>query len=348
MVNKRSTVLTTLMRAGLRQQRAAVRLLGALAPATPPRPLRPSRKTSTGRAPAAGSWHALSFTMVGAHMRYWLFLPASASASASASAPMPLAVMLHGCDQTAVNFADGSGINRLAEKAGFAVLYPQQSVAGHPHRCWKWYERATQQGGGDAALIVAVVKAVLAAYRLDRSRVYIGGISAGAAMAHIVALNWPDVFAAVGLHSGPVFGAGHSGVGALGVMQHGAPARADAAIDEVLQRQGAGLPLPTIVIHGEDDAVVRPVNQLQLAGQALRFNGIAGGSEKLADRVATRRTLAYRTRDVYQGRSLMLRLVRIAGLGHAWSGGDARLKFNSGQGPNAGKLMLDFFARHRR
>lgn len=339
MVNKRSTVLATLMRAGLRQQRAAVRLLGAL---TPVKPARPPRKPAARHAAATGRWHALSFTTVGAHMRYWLFLPASASA------PMPLVVMLHGCDQSAVNFADGSGINRLAEKAGYAVLYPQQSVASHPHRCWKWYERATQQGGGDAALIVAVVKAVLAAYLLDRSRVYIGGISAGAAMAHIVALNWPEVFAAVGLHSGPVFGAGHSGVGALGVMQHGAPARADAAIDELLQRQGAALPLPTIVIHGEDDAVVRPVNQLQLAGQALRFNGLAGGSEKLADRVATRRTLAYRTRDVYQGRSLMLRLVRIAGLGHAWSGGDARLKFNSGQGPNAGKLMLDFFARHRR
>lgn len=346
MVKKRATVLGSLMRAGQRQQRAAVRLLGAmLTPPKPPKPPKAPPKTQSARAPAAGRWHALRFTMVGAHMRYWLYLPAGVPPGA----PLPLAVMLHGCDQDGASFADGSGINRLAQKAGYAVLYPQQSRTSHPHRCWKWYERATQQGGGDAAVITALVRSVLATYPIDRARVYIGGISAGAAMAHIVALHAPDLFAAVGLHSGPVFGAGHSGVGALAVMQHGAAARVDAAIDEVLARVPASVQLPTIVIHGDDDAVVRPVNQQQLAGQVLRWNGAGPGCvEKMGEKAATRRTLAYRTRDVYRGRTLLLRLVRIAGLGHAWSGGDGRVKFNSDPGPDAGKLMLDFFARHRR
>lgn len=340
MVRKRASLLGAMLRAGSRQQRSAVRLLGSLM-APPPAPR--ARAAPKRAAAAPGRWLSLTFANLTAQMRYWLYLPTSAAPGMS----MPLAVMLHGCDQTAPDFADGTRMNQLAEKAGYAVLYPQQSALSHPHRCWKWYDRATQQGGGDAALIAAVVQAVLAAYPVDRRRVYIGGISAGAAMANIVALNSPGLFAALGMHSGPVFGAGHSGVGALGVMQHGAGARAEPAIDEVLLRLPEQAHLPTLVIHGEDDAVVRPVNQMQLAGQALQVNALGlDGVEKLTEKAATRRTLAYRMRDVYRGRKLMLRVVRIAGLKHAWSGGDARFKFNSAAGPDASKMFLDFFSRH--
>lgn len=338
MVKKRPTLLRTLMRAGQQQQRATARLLGALMPPAPPSP--PVKKIT--RKPA-GSWLTLNYVTLGAHLRYFLYWPASAIPGQ----PVPLAVMLHGCEQTATSFADGSRLNRMAEKLGYAVLYPQQSSTSHPQRCWKWYDRATQHGGGDAALIVAVVNSVIAAYPVDRRRLYIGGISAGAAMAHIVALNQPGMFAALGMHSGPAFGAGHSGVGALGVMRHGAGSRADEAIAEVLLRAQGKVHLPTIVIHGEDDQVVRPVNQMQLAGQALRLNRLHDdGVEKLADKPATRRTRAYRTRDVYRGRKLMLRMVRIAGLQHAWSGGDEQFRFNAAAGPDASRLMLEFFSRH--
>ncbi|MFL6708990.1 MAG: alpha/beta hydrolase family esterase [Massilia sp.] len=297
------------------------------------------------RSPDPGSWLALYFSSLTARMRYWLYLPASAQPGVA----LPLLVMLHGCEQDAASFAAGSRMNALAEKAGYAVLYPQQSAAAHPQRCWKWYDRATQQGGGDATTIAALVRAVLLAYPIDRSRIYIAGISAGAAMAHIVALHHPDLFAAVGLHSGPVFGAGHSTIGALGVMQHGAASRREPAIAELLAGQPGrvAVSLPMIVIHGADDAVVRPINQMQLAEQALHVNGAGVQTETLLEKSATGRTRAYQVRDVRRGRQVVLRLVRIAGLQHAWSGGDPSYKFNAAAGPDAGKLMLAFFARQR-
>lgn len=340
MVKKRATLLGAMLRAGKQQRRSAARLIGAL---VAPPSSRKKAAASPRTAAAPGRWLSLHFSSLTARMRYWLYLPASVPPGAA----MPLLVMLHGCEQTATSFAEGTRMNTLAEKAGYAVLYPQQSATAHPQRCWKWYDRATQQGGGDAATIAALVRAVLLAYPIDRSRIYIAGISAGAAMAHIVALHHPDVFAAVGLHSGPVFGAGHSTIGALGVMQHGAASRSEAAIAEVLAGQPGRLALPTIVIHGEDDAVVRPVNQMQLAGQAMHLNGSATQTEKLTAKLATTRTRAYQVRDVLRGRQLVLRLVRIAGLQHAWSGGDPRYKFNAAPGPDAGKMMLAFFARQR-
>lgn len=349
MVKKRASLLNTMLRAGMRagiqankqQQRTAARMLGALmAPPAKPRAKKPAA-AKPARPPLPGKWLSLNFATLTTRMRYWLYVPASAHVG------LPLVVMLHGCEQTAASFADGTRMNRAAEKAGYAVLYPQQSVSSHPHRCWKWYDRATQQGGGDAATIAALVKAVVLAWPIDPARIYIAGISAGAAMAHIVALNHPGLFAGLGMHSGPAFGAGHSAVGALGVMQHGVGGRTEEAIAEVLLRQSAQTHLPTIVIHGDEDAVVRPVNQLQVAQQALHLNGLAGGVEKVTDKAATSRTLAHRIRDVCRGRKPMLRIVSIAGLKHAWSGGDARFKFNSAAGPDASKLMLEFFSKHR-
>lgn len=374
MVKKRASLLGSMLRVGRAQQRSAARLVGSLlAP-----PHAPARRKAAGAGsspskppppPLPGKWLAARLPAAAGAMRYWLYLPSRGAADAVGAADMhtgsgigvgkdsgmtssglPLVVMLHGCEQSATSFADGSRMNRLAEKAGYAVLYPQQSIGAHPQRCWKWYDRATQQGGGDVERIVAVIGAVLAAYPIDRQRIYIGGLSAGAAMAHIVALNHPGLFAGLGLHSGPVFGAGHSGVGALGVMQHGAAARAGEAMTELLLRRPHGGPLPTIVIHGDDDAVVRPVNQLQLAGQALHLNH-PGHASLLAQREtlkpATSRSRAYRVRDITRGRKLLLRVVSIAGLGHAWSGGDARFKFNAAGGPDASRMMLDFFARQR-
>lgn len=338
MAKKSASIFTTILRASHQQRRTATRLLKSLAKPPPkPKPAKPSEP------PAPGAWLPLHHAAAGIHLRAWLYLPASVQANA------PLLVMLHGCDQTAADFAQGTRMNQAAEKAGYAVLYPQQSASRHPHRCWRWYERAVQQGEGEAAALAALVKTVLATYPFDAARVYIAGISAGAAMANIVALHHPALFAALGMHSGPVFGAGHSAVGALGVMQRGASARAQRAIEEVMQGRPANAMLPTILIHGDDDAVVRPVNQQQLAGQALLVNGVADDNvAKVTQKAATRRTLAYRVEDVRRGRKLLLRVVRIAGLQHAWSGGDPRLKFNSAPGPDASRLLLDFFSKHRR
>jgi poly(hydroxyalkanoate) depolymerase family esterase len=303
-------------------------------------------------APATGKWLASHFSGQAdrgtgplRRMSYWLYFPEKPAARSG----VPLVVMLHGCDQSATLFAQGTRMNHWAEKLGYAVVYPQQSVSAHPHRCWKWYDRATQNGGGDVCLIAGIVAKVADNYPIDRSRIYICGISAGAGMANIVALNHPDLFAALGMHSGPLFGAGHSTVGALGVMQHGASHRVDSAIEEVLFKRPGFPPLPTILLQGEDDNVVRPVNQNQLTRQAMLLNRLPHGSPvDVATKAGTRSAHPYRVHDVYRERTLMVRVAQIAELKHAWSGGDERLSYNSGAGPDASKMVLDFFSKHRR
>jgi poly(hydroxyalkanoate) depolymerase family esterase len=342
--------LRTLVRAGKQQQRTVSRALTALlAPKPKPKP-KPRTKLAAMRTPASGKWLASHYSALAANgsgpmrrMRYWLYVPDQASG------PMPLVVMLHGCDQSATLFAEGTRMNQAAQKRGFAVLYPQQSVSAHPHRCWKWYDRATQQGGGDVSVIVGIVHKVMGQYPVDAARMYIAGLSAGAGMANIVALSHPELFAAVGMHSGPLFGAGHSPVGALGVMKHGASGRVDSAISEVLAARPAFPSMPTILIQGEDDDVVRAVNHAHLTRQAMQLNRLQHDTPPtVTDKPGTSRTRAYRVHDLYAGRTLMLRAIRIAGLKHAWSGGDERLPYNAAGGPDASKLLLDFFARHRR
>ena len=355
--------LRGLLRAGKQQQRTATRALKGLLKVSTPRPVpkarakprvKPESKTAAPSLPkqASGKWLAAHHSARADNglgpvrrMSYWLYIPDKVAPVAG----LPLVVMLHGCDQSATLFAQGTRMNQWAQKKGYAVLYPQQSISVHPHRCWKWYDRATQQGGGDVCVMAGLVNKVADAYPIDRSRVYIAGISAGAGMASIMALNHPELFAAIGLHSAPVFGAGHSAVGALRVMQHGAGERVDSAIGEVLLKRPVFPALPTILIHGEGDTIVRLVNQVQLTRQAMLINRLPhGGTVELSSHPGTRRTYPHRIHDVCSARKVMVRVAQVEQLGHAWSGGDERLSYNSGMGPDASKMLLDFFVRHRR
>ena len=306
--------------------------------------------------PAPGKWLASHYAMpagVGTRAQrlgYWLYLPNHIPEQAARKG-LPLVVMLHGCQQTATQFAQGTRMNQWAEQMGYAVLYPQQSVSAHAQRCWKWYDRATQEGGGDVPMIVGMVNKVMTEYAIDRARIYIAGISAGAGMANIVALNHPRLFAAVGMHSGPVFGAGHSQMGALGVMQHGGGLRADLAVREVLMRQPHFPGMPMILIQGEGDSVVRPINQTQLVRQSRALNGIVAVAQPkttLKSQGRGGRHNAHRIDDFYDGRKLLLRVAQIEQLEHAWSGGDETLAYNTKAGPDASKMMMEFFNRHQR
>jgi poly(hydroxyalkanoate) depolymerase family esterase len=316
-----------------------------------------SSSSSTPAAPSArlpGKWMAFYYsslsdggTLPARRMQYWLYLPASAPPG-----PLPMVVMLHGCEQTVAHFAQGTRMNALAEEKGFAVLYPQQSLRGHANRCWHWYERSTQDGGDDVRLIAGIVDKVCKSYPIDRGRIYAAGISAGAAMANILALRHPDKVAAVGLHSGPVYGAGHSKSGAYGVMQLGAGHLADQAIRGVMLKAAAFPAMPAILIHGSDDRVVRRVNQEQLALQFRVLNGLGPGAAAAPvhkpARSGARPSHAYRLQDFRHGRKLLLRVCEVEQLEHAWSGGDCSLKYNACAGPDASRMMWDFFERHRR
>ena len=314
-----------------------------------------AKRTPAPSARLPGKWMAFHYSSLSdagilpaRRMQYWVYLPASAPAG-----PLPMVVMLHGCEQTAAEFAQGTRMNALAEEKGFAVVYPQQSLRGHTHRCWHWYERSTQEGGDDVRLIAGIIAKVCAAYPIDRRRIYAAGMSAGAGMANILALCHPDKVAAVGLHSGPVYGAGHSKTAAYGVMQLGAARLADQAIRSLMLNAAAFPVMPAILIHGHEDRVVRRINQEQLALQFRMLNGLGADSaapsvDKPARTSGARLAHAYRLADYRRGRKLLLRVCEVRQLEHAWSGGDCSLKYNACPGPDASRMMWDFFARHRR
>ncbi|MDI1342375.1 PHB depolymerase family esterase [Polaromonas sp.] len=340
----------------------------AASPARRAKPVkRPSPKAAKAlRKPAApparavsglpGSWQKAYFSVPAAgqlaparRMAYWLYLPATAS-----PVPRPLVVMLHGCQQTATDFALSTRMNQLAERKGFAVLYPHQSAAADRHRCWHWYQRATQDGQGDVRLIAEMMGHVQARHGLDPTRTYVAGLSAGAGLANILALRHPDRVAAVGLHSAPVFGTTDSPMSAYRAMQHGAGAAHSEAARSFTAAQPAFAGMPAILIHGARDAVVRRINMTQLSEQFRIFNAAAiTRADPVLRRYPARSTgrhprHAYESATYYAGRKPQLVSCEIEHLGHAWSGGDASVDFSAPEGPDATLMMWTFFAHHRR
>ncbi|MDR6583439.1 extracellular catalytic domain type 1 short-chain-length polyhydroxyalkanoate depolymerase [Herbaspirillum frisingense] len=311
---------------------------------------RSATTTSSDASKPIGEWvsgHSRHGSRLTQRIHYRLFLPCRPEAA------MPLVVMLHGCQQNAAEFAQGTDMNVHAAKRGGAVLYPEQPLRAHPQRCWKWYDKTTQKGGGDVATLAALIEDVVSSHAIDRQRIYVCGISAGAAMAHILALTHPSLVAAVGLHSSPVFGACNSAAGAYRVMQHGSR-HPGGAMDELLVRLPRMQTMPAILIGGDIDKTVRPVNQRQLVEQFVSLNRTLAltampTKERRFGRASRNAPMQRRftINDHTIGRKVMIRSVMIEGLGHAWSGGDDAMSFNA-RGPDASRLMLNFLERHRR
>lgn len=327
---------------------------------TRPKALKPRRKApavSVSPVPELpGSWKKAYFSLSAAvhlttarRMLYWLYLP-----SGAAKGPRPLVVMLHGCQQTADEFAAATRINKLAERKGFAVLYPQQSAATDSHRCWHWYKRATQQGLGDVTLIAEMIAQVQARHGLDASRTYVAGLSAGAGLAAILALRHPQLIAAVGLHSAPVFGTSDSPVSAFKAMQHGSSLAHRVTAHEFSAAQPQFPGMPVMLLHGKRDPVVRPINAAQLAAQFAIIDAPFITSAEPVQRSYPARLggrsprHAYQTLTYYAGRKPQVVKCEIDSLGHAWSGGDASMAFSAPEGPDATLLMWTFFSRQQR
>jgi poly(hydroxyalkanoate) depolymerase family esterase len=322
-------------------------------------PGKAASKPSVVRPPGGGIWGRSTFIagagdvangiVAGKRMEYWLYRPAGMQADAT----LPLVVMLHGCEQGAVDFAQGTRMNTLGESKGFGVLYPQQSTRAQRNRCWPWFRSEVQAGDGEILLIAAIIRRVVARQGFDPQRVYVAGLSAGAAMAHILALRHPELVAAVGLHSAPVFGAASTPLGAYRVMQRGGLKSVISAIRTVTDTRPGPFPaMPAILIHGQQDHVVRPINFHQLEQQFCELNGLTSTHrQERTYRAAGRSAHAAHGVDVLDyrvGKKTLLRLCEIHQLNHAWSGGDPALPFNEGKGPDASRMMWTFFAPHRR
>lgn len=277
------------------------------------------------------------------HLGYGLYLP-----SGHAEQGLPLVVMLHGCKQQAKEFAQGTRMNLLADQAGFAVAYPEQSNHAHAQRCWRWYDPSPGAGGAEAAAIVSLVGELVERHGFDASRVYVAGMSAGAGMATLLAARYPHVFAAVGVHSGMVFGDAHSAITGMHIMRRGSrrdPLELVAAAVDV-----ARFPcMPAILLHGNDDFMVSPVNAAQLEAQFLRLNGLSDAHGKLHKGVVRKdRADGFVMRDYLRHGRLFLRVCQVPGLSHAWSGGDAAVPFHAATGPVASAMFWGFFRDQRR
>lgn len=274
-------------------------------------------------------FHDLVHTSANGTLGYKLFLPAGLAANA------PLLVMLHGCTQTPDDFARGTGMNAIATELGFAVAYPGQPQSANMQRCWNWFETGHQaRGKGEPALIAGMTRELLTTHGLDKARVFVAGLSAGGAAAAIMASAYPELYAAVGVHSGLACGAAADMPGALKAMGsgRGGPAR-------------AGHFVPTIVFHGDRDSTVNKANGTEVFADALAAAGNSRfGALKARTETGTAGGLSYsRTIASDAAGTGRAELWAIKGGHHTWFGGNARGSHTDPRGPDASREMARFF-----
>ncbi len=291
-----------------------------------------------GMPPTHATFTSGTHTHAGLTRTCKLFVP-----PARAGKPRALVVMLHGCTQDPDDFAAGTGMNEAALEEGFVVLYPAQAQDANPSRCWNWFKHNHQQRGrGEPAVIADMTRAVMKEHGIDPRRIYVAGLSAGGAMAAIVAEAYPDLFAAVGVHSGLPRGAASSVPEALSVMSSGG-----AGAGQYSRGRGDGAPpakVPTIVFHGDSDRTVHPRNGEQVLAAAL--GGVAAGAARTEQGRSGQGRRYTRSTHVADDGTTQAEHWLLHGAGHAWSGGSAAGSYTDSAGPDATGEMLRFFFEH--
>ena len=183
-------------------------------------------------------------------------------------------MLCHGCKQTPEEIAQGTRITDYADRAGCVVLLPRQKKSANPWQCWNWFDKRTAHGEGEAAIVAAQIRHVRRAYRVDRKRILVAGMSAGGALAAIIGVRFPNLVSAIAVHSGLACGAARGAATALSVMQRGPDQDVEGIAGEVrAQAQPRDLRVPILAIHGDGDPIVAPRNSAALVRQYLRLNG---------------------------------------------------------------------------
>ncbi|MHA6346407.1 extracellular catalytic domain type 1 short-chain-length polyhydroxyalkanoate depolymerase [Roseivivax sp. CAU 1761] len=276
--------------------------------------------------PDGASFAESSFTCAAGTRRYRTYVPASAQEGVTG-----LVVMLHGCTQTPEDFAAGTGMNALAEQHRFVVVYPQQSRGDNAQSCWNWFSRGDQKRDrGEPAILAGMTREIIARHAIPQDRVFVAGLSAGAAMAVILGGVYPDLFKAVGAHSGLPAGAAKDVPSAFAAMAGCETASAPPAAAT-----------RTIVFHGEADATVHPSNGELIVRQAL---GGGPGQSLQIENAGTTGGRSYRRCTTYDAAGIeAVEHWVVEGLGHAWSGGQSAGSYTDPQGPDASTEMIRFF-----
>ena len=287
--------------------------------------------------PENGQFLAKSYSNEVGSRTYKLYVP-----SRYRGQPLPLIIMLHGCTQSPDDFAAGTRMNLNAEDHNCFVAYPAQAASANASKCWNWFRPGDQERGqGEPSLIAGITSQVMSDYCIDAERVYAAGLSAGAAAAVILAATYPDLYAAIGVHSGLACGAASDVPSALAAMRQSQPAARHRS-DRPSPRGVVSRTVPAIVFHGDQDTTVHPHNGDQVVAQLREDSNTDQRATVQHGRVPRGR--AY-SRTLYHDASgqVIFEQWTIHGAGHAWSGGSPAGSYTDPQGPDATREIFRFF-----